>query len=357
MNSYNIDDLLQMRKCALCIIQSSIEFTTIVFSFPKEISNNILIFGPFLEVKPDDEFISNLLSKNNLPENLGQTFLTYYNALPVANSVNVVSTLHKLFESFISTYDSSSMYYIDFSKNKLDNYNHNDNDNTEFYIEYHKKYKSYLEDIFKRIRSGKDATEVLSNYIELTGMLKNNSINKIKNNLYMLNAQFESELLKQPVSPAQVRQLSIKNQNKIESENNRIKLIKQPYKMLRDYKNLLTNYNLQKYSYTVRSAIEYINFNLQSNLSLSIVSNYIGKNASFLSSQFKKETGTTITKYIQERRIEESIRMLSSTDLTIQEISHLVGIDDLSWFCKLFKNITGVSPTKYKSDMYKNNTI
>ena len=49
--------------------------------------------------------------------------------------------------------------------------------------------------------------------------------------------------------------------------------------------------------------------------------------------------------------------MLSSTDLTIQEISHLVGIDDLSWFCKLFKNITGVSPTKYKSDMYKNNTI
>ena len=257
MNNYNMDDLLQMKKCALCLLQSSIEFTTMIFSFPKEISNDILIFGPFLEVKPDEEFISNLLSKNNLPENLGQTFLTYYNALPVANSVNVASTLHKLFESFISTYDSSSMYYIDFSKNKpkLNQYNYSDNDNAEFYIEYHKKYKSYLEDIFKRIRSGKDATEVLSNYIELTGMLKNNSINRIKNNLYMLNAQFESELLKQPVSPAQVRQLSIKNQNKIESENNRIKLIKQPYKMLRDYKNLLTNYNLQKYSYTVRSAI------------------------------------------------------------------------------------------------------
>ena len=99
----------------------------------------------------------------------------------------------------------------------------------------------------------------------------------------------------------------------------------------------------------------YILFNLQSNLSLSIVSNYIGKNASFLSSQFKKETGTTITKYIQERRIEESIRMLSNTDLTIQEISHLVGIDDLSWFCKFFNFITGVSPTKYKANMYKNN--
>ena len=88
---------------------------------------------------------------------------------------------------------------------------------------------------------------------------------------------------------------------------------------------------------------------------MSIISNYIGKNASFLSNQFKKETGVTITRYIQEKRVEESIRMLYSSDLSIQEIAHAVGIDDLSWFCKFFKNITGVSPTKYKADMYKNN--
>ena len=356
-NPATMNDLLQMKKCALCIIQSSMEFTTILFSFPNEISNDILIFGPFLEVKPDDEFISNLLVKNDLPINLKQTLLTYYNSLPVVNIMNVISTLHKLLESFISDYDPSSMYYVDFSKNKpkLNKYVYNYNNDTKFYIEYHKKYKSYLNDIFNYTRYGKDATEILSNYIELTGILKNNCINKIKNNLYILNTQFESELLKETISPAEVRKLSIKNQNKIESENNRIKLIKLPYKMLRDYKNLLLSYNLKEYSYTVRSAIEYINFNLQSNLSLSIISSYIGKNASFLSNQFKKETGVTITRYIQEKRVEESIRMLYSSDLSIQEIAHSVGIDDLSWFCKFFKNITGVSPTKYKANMYKNN--
>ncbi len=249
------------------------------------------------------------------------------------------------------------MYYIDFSENKpkLTNYNYHYDDNSEFYIEYHKKYKSCLEDIFKCIRSGKEATEVLSNYIELTGILKDNSIDKVKNNLYMLNTQFESELLKEQISPAQVRQLSIKNQHEIESENTRIKLVKLPYKMLKRYTNLITNYNLKEYSYTIRDTIEHINFNLQSNLSLSTISKAIGKNPSFLSNQFKKETGKTVTKYIQEKRIEESIRMLANTDMTIQEISHSVGIDDLSWFSKLFKNITGVSPTKYKSNMYKNN--
>ena len=68
----------------------------------------------------------------------------------------------------------------------------------------------------------------------------------------------------------------------------------------------------------------------------------------------KKENGKTLTKYIQEKRIEEAIRMIANTDMTIQEISHSVGIDDLSWFSKLFKSITGVSPTKYRANMYKN---
>lgn len=357
MSSYTMNELSQMRQCALCVLKSTVEFTTIIFSFPKEISNDILIIGPFLEIEPNDKFISNLLKKNQFPETLRKTFSIYYSSLPVVNSINVISTLHKVLGAFISNYDASSMYYIDFSENKpkLTNYNYHYDDNSEFYIEYHKKYKSCLEDIFKCIRCGKEATEVLSNYIELTGILKDNSIDKVKNNLYILNTQFESELLKEQISPAQVRQLSIKNQNEIEGENTRTKLIKLPYKMLKRYTNLITNYNLKEYSYTIRDTIEHINFNLQSNLSLSTISKAIGKNPSFLSNQFKKETGKTVTKYIQEKRIEESIRMLANTDMTIQEISHSVGIDDLSWFSKLFKNITGVSPSKYKSNMYKNN--
>ena len=125
-----------------------------------------------------------------------------------------------------------------------------------------------------------------------------------------------------------------------------------PYKMLKMYSILVSNYNLQEYSYTVRAAIEYINFNLQSSLSLSTISSAIEKNASFLSSQFKKETGSTITRYIK-KRIEKSIRMLTYTVLTIQEISHWVRIDDLSWFSKLFKSFTNMSPTKYRADMHK----
>ena len=58
----NMDELLQMKKGALCILQSAMDFITIVFSFPREISTDIIVIGPFLEVEPDDTFIINLLN-------------------------------------------------------------------------------------------------------------------------------------------------------------------------------------------------------------------------------------------------------------------------------------------------------
>ena len=351
-NNSMINGISQMKKNALCVVHSAMEFTTIAFSFSPEISNDTLFIGPFIENEPNDEFISYILKKNNLDENLRKTISTYYKSLPIANSTKVILTLHTLLESFIINYDSSSMYCVDFSKEKAKLSDYNYEKESEFYIEYHKRYKSYLEDIFKHVRIGKDGTDILNDYIELTGILKTNSIDKIKNNLYILNTQFQSELLKEPISTAQVRDLYLKIQLEIENETNINRLIKVPYKMFKRYSNLILNFNLQQYSYTVRCAIEYINFNLQSNLSLSTISESIGKNSSFLSNQFKKETGKTITKYIQEKRIEEAMRMLTCTDLTIQEISHLVGIDDLSWFSKLFKSITNMSPTKYRTSVH-----
>ena len=121
--------------------------------------------------------------------------------------------------------------------------------------------------------------------------------------------------------------------------------------MLQRYSKLFVNHNVQQYSYTISQAIEYINLNLQSNLSLSTIAKALKKNPNYLSTQFKKELGKTITKYIQERRIEEAIRMLDSTNMTIQQIAHLVGIEDLSWFSKLFKSMTHMSPTEYKEKL------
>ena len=133
-NNTMINGISEMKKNALCIVHSAMEFTTIVFSFSHEISNDTLFIGPFLENEPNDEFINYILKKNNLDENLRKTISTYYNSLPIANSTKVILTLHTLLESFIINYDSSSIYYVDFSKEKARLSDYNYEKESEFYI-------------------------------------------------------------------------------------------------------------------------------------------------------------------------------------------------------------------------------
>lgn len=85
----------------------------------------------------------NRLIKNNLPKNMKTVFSTYYNSITIANSINLISTLHNIFGLFITNYNPLNIKYIDYSNNKLHSIDYNDD--YKFYIEYHKKYKSCLD--------------------------------------------------------------------------------------------------------------------------------------------------------------------------------------------------------------------
>lgn len=56
-------------------------------------------------------------------------------------------------------------------------------------------------------------------------------------------------------------------------------------------------------------------------------------------------------KYLLRLRIEESKKLLvEHTELTVKQISTLVGYDDQHYFSRFFKELTGKSPSDYRSD-------
>lgn len=350
-NNQDINNLYRTDNGYLKVIKSSMKFVSIVLTMPKEISDDILLLGPFLEMPPTDSFIETLMKENNLDESIRNTIFTYYKSLPIVNSINVISTLNVILSSFLIGYNNSHICHVNFDEKKLKKIDYINRDDSEFNNEYYKKYREYLSNISNCVSIGKfdEAKEYLKLYIQLTGFFKEHSIDQIKHNLYTLNSRLESSLLKTSIPGSHVYLLYKKIEVQIKNEDNLSTLEKLPYKILKKYCLLSTNYNLKSYSLTVRNAIEYINLNLNMELSLSSVSEILDKNPSFLSNQFKKETGKTITKYIQETRIEKAINLLTTTELSIQEISETVGIHDLSWFSKLFKNIVGVSPSQYRA--------
>ena len=67
-----------------------------------------------------------------------------------------------------------------------------------------------------------------------------------------------------------------------------------------------------------------------------------------LKRRFKAATGCTLIEYIQNLRIEEAKRLLESSTMAVDEISIAVSYDDRSFFRRLFKRLTGLTPSHYR---------
>jgi transcriptional regulator GlxA family with amidase domain len=67
-----------------------------------------------------------------------------------------------------------------------------------------------------------------------------------------------------------------------------------------------------------------------------------------LKRRFKLATGLAIIDYVQNLRLEEAKRLLESSEEPVEEIGFGIGYEDPSFFRRLFKRRTGVSPGRYR---------
>lgn len=67
-----------------------------------------------------------------------------------------------------------------------------------------------------------------------------------------------------------------------------------------------------------------------------------------LKRRFKSATGVSLIEYLQNLRIEEGKRLLESGLLPVDEVSAEVGYADASFFRRLFKRLTGLTPSRYR---------
>ena len=63
---------------------------------------------------------------------------------------------------------------------------------------------------------------------------------------------------------------------------------------------------------------------------------------------FKRQTGVSPMKYINNLKINIAKSFLSNTNLSVSEISFNVGIQNPLYFCNFFKKNVGISPTLYR---------
>lgn len=101
-------------------------------------------------------------------------------------------------------------------------------------------------------------------------------------------------------------------------------------------------------SFYIRKAIEYITSHYQEQIQVNNISEYLGLSEKYLSTLFKKETGQTIISYIEKIKIEEACCLLTYTDFSCEEIAESLSFNTHSYFTKIFKKNTGMTPMQYR---------
>ncbi|MBN2656150.1 MAG: response regulator [Spirochaetales bacterium] len=102
----------------------------------------------------------------------------------------------------------------------------------------------------------------------------------------------------------------------------------------------------------ILDAKKYIQENFYLNLSLEDVSSRIGISPTYLSTLFKKKTGTGFLEYLTMVRVEEAKELLADHRRSIADTAGEVGYKDTKHFTKQFRKVVGLSPAEYRKIYY-----
>jgi len=101
----------------------------------------------------------------------------------------------------------------------------------------------------------------------------------------------------------------------------------------------------------VRRAKEFIQQNHTEDLSLGQVAQAVHTSTFYFCKIFKRATGINFTDYLSRVRVEKAKNLLLNPNLRISEIAYEVGFQSLTHFNRVFKRVTGQSPTGYRAEL------
>ncbi|NBD27552.1 response regulator transcription factor [Paenibacillus glycinis] len=98
----------------------------------------------------------------------------------------------------------------------------------------------------------------------------------------------------------------------------------------------------------MKRLLDYIHAHYAEPLNLTEMAKHFHFNPSYLSSYFSSHHNEGFVDYVHRVRLEKAEELLRAGEASISEISGMVGYSDHSYFCKVFKKHTGLSPSRYR---------
>ena len=331
----------------------------IVFLFPSESENGASTFayvGPYTQEPISKQHITKLSEKYRFSPELNSKIEAFYQDLPYLPDETHLLAIIYTFCSHLwggtdkfTTRQFHDFYPINFdSVLKYTTKEPLDPSQDMFYLE--ERY-----DVERQLMQAVSTGQIPKAELLFSTLSKyqfesrsTNALRNTKNYLIILNTLLRVAVRNGDVPPFHIDKLSSAYAHKIEattSSNAGMALMKE---MVRKYCLLVKNHSMKGYSLLIRKVLTQIDYDLTADLGLKNLATQLNVNPSYLSTLFKKETGSTLTEYVNQKRIEHAVFLLNSSGLQIQMIAQYSGIPDVNYFTKTFKKIIGITPKEYR---------
>lgn len=153
---------------------------------------------------------------------------------------------------------------------------------------------------------------------------------------------------------SKLKELTASYIRKLESEGSPDEILSIGKEALAGFSSFISFNSLKCSNLLIFETIEYIESNLDSDLSLEVLSSRVHVSKNYLSSMFIKHTGMKVTNFINKLRVSRAKEFLKSEDYSLEYISSLCGFKNQSYFSTVFKKLELKTPLEYRSK-YSNN--
>lgn len=327
-------------------------------------SSELMIMGPYLSLPASEERINGIFNSSNITANDHSRLTEYFLGLPVIEPSSPFSFFLTSFCEGMWKTDSVSVIDIYCQGKSADaayNANLKSTEASDVLLNMKAMEMRYTfeNDMIRAVSLGQLYMEeklfstINNSFFESRAK---DPLRNAKNYGIIMNTLSRKAAEQGGVHPIHLNRVSTQIALKIESLTSLSEVTDLLCHIFRTYCRLVRKHSVQKYSPVVQKALIIIDADLSANLSTGAIAKALGISTVYLSTVFKKELGVPMSEYVLKKRISYAAHLLSTTDTQIQAIATRCGIMDTQYFSKLFKKVSGLSPTQYRAKSKKKAT-
>ena len=315
---------------------------------------------PFVRKEWDREKMERILASSSFTASFLPSLELYYTSLPLLSSTRTMRLITSIIHSFSPSENEFEFIRIEGNIKE----ERNEEVIKEYSVDYSSIYRRYdIENSFIRMVREGNVEELRTAISEMIHFSSNNDPSLFLE-FYAKNASSGMSVLRTltrkaaeeaGVNVVTIDRITQSAVQKINTETNTERITKITLEMViklaeeaRKARSLFSNL-----SPAISRCVDYIRLHYPEEISLSVLIDIAAMSKANLTRRFLKETGTTIISFIRDTRCYHAKKLLENSELSIKEISSYVGYEDYNYFTKVFRSITNLTPSEYRSQHSK----